>query len=322
MRKVLGFSHNFPLGAVSEKLQNFEILMPSSSLGIFSDKELETILPNVDGFICIADTPFGRHEFANAPRLACLGNLGSGFNNIDVVEATERSIPVLNTPQAVVNPTAENTVSLILGLTRGTVRYDRSLRETGICPKELLSFADMTLEGKTLGIVGYGRIGRRVGMLASAFGMHVVHTDSHSPESLPLEELLKQSDVVSLHLPYRPENHHLINERTLSLMKPSAYLVNVSRGPIVKEDALVHALRNNLIKGAGLDVHENEPFVSEEVQSLSNVVITPHISTNLAEIRFSMLAELLEGMNTIFSSGKLPKNTVNSQELSIRRSKS
>ena len=152
--------------------------------------------------------------------------------------------------------------------------------------------------------------------LARTFGMRILISDSHHQESLPLEELLPQVDVLTLHLPYRAENHHLINAHTLSLMKSSAYLLNVARGPIVEEKALVEALKTGHLKGAALDVHEFEPLVSQAIRELPNVVITPHISTNLAEVRSAMLAELLEGMRFFQETHTLPANTVNKRELS------
>lgn len=309
----LAFSHCFPVEAV---VQGFSVIQPPRSPGFFTSDQLQRVLGEVDACICMADTPFGKAEFASAPKLRMLGNLGSGYNNVDVAEATRRGIPVFNTPSAVVNPTAEMTMTLLLGLCRGAVRYDRTLRRDGICPKELLSYADMTLAGKTLGIVGYGRIGQKVGQLASAFGMRILICDSHHSESIALEKLLPQVDVLTLHLPYRVENHHLINAHTLSLMKSSAYLLNVARGPIVEEQALVEALKSGHLRGAALDVHEFEPQVSQAVRALPNVVITPHISTNLAEVRFAMLAELLEGMRVFQETHTLPANTVNKRELS------
>jgi phosphoglycerate dehydrogenase-like enzyme len=146
--------------------------------------------------------------------------------------------------------------------------------------------------------------------------MRILICDSHHPESIALEKLLPQVDVLTLHLPYRVENHHLINAHTLSLMKSSAYLLNVARGPIVEEQALVEALKSGHLRGAALDVHEFEPQVSQAVRALPNVVITPHISTNLAEVRFAMLAELLEGMRVFQETHTLPANTVNKRELS------
>lgn len=309
----LAFSHCFPAEAA---VKGFSVIQPPQDPGYFTSDQLQRILGEVDACICMADTPFGKAEFAAAPKLRMLGNLGSGYNNVDVEEATKRGIPVFNTPAAVVNPTAEMTMSLLLGLCRGVVRYDRTLRTDGVCPKELLSYADMTLAGKTLGIVGYGRIGQKVAELARTFGMRILISDSHHQESLPLEELLPQVDVLTLHLPYRAENHHLINAHTLSLMKSSAYLLNVARGPIVEEKALVEALKTGHLKGAALDVHEFEPVVSQEVRDLPNVVITPHISTNLAEVRSAMLAELLEGMRFFQETHTLPANTVNKRELS------
>lgn len=309
----LAFTHHFPAEADP---QGFSVIQPTQERGFFTSDELQRVLREVDACICIADAPFTMAEFASAPKLRMLGNLGSGYNNVDVEEATRRGIPVFNTPSAVVNPTAEMTMTLMLGLCRGAVRYDRTLRRDGICPKELLSYADMTLAGKTLGVVGYGRIGQKVGQLASAFGMRILICDSHHPESIALEKLLPQVDVLTLHLPYRVENHHLINTHTLSLMKSSAYLLNVARGPIVEEQALVEALKSGHLRGAALDVHEFEPQVSQAVRALPNVVITPHISTNLAEVRFAMLAELLEGMRVFQETHTLPANTVNKRELS------
>jgi phosphoglycerate dehydrogenase-like enzyme len=316
--KKIGLSHNLPLESVADLLTDFEVICPEKSLEAFSEEQIHGILSEVEGFICIADTPFEKKEFDKAPKLSFLGNLGSGFNNVDIEEATRRSIPVLNTPTAVVNPTAENTLSLLLSITRGTVRYDRNLRENGICPKELLSYTDMTLYGKTLGIVGYGRIGKRVGQLAQGFGMNVIHYDPSSPDSIDFNQLLAQSDVVTLHVPYFENTHHLINRETIALMKPSAYLLNVSRGAIVEEKALVEALQERKIRGAALDVHEFEPTVSKEIRALDNIVITPHISTNLAEVRLSMLRELAQGFNTIVTEKKLPRNTVNLKQLQTK----
>ncbi len=311
----LGFSHYVPLDPIADRLEGFSLIQPPQNPGTFSEEQLHEVLGSVDGFVCMADTPFTVREFEAAKNLRFLGNLGSGFNNIDVTEASRRGIPVLNTPSAVVNPTAELTMTLLLGVCRGLVRYDRTLRTDGICPRELLSYKDMTLSGKVLGIVGYGRIGKRVAELAQAFGMRIIVCDSHHSGSLSLDEVLMQADVVSLHLPYRAQNHHLIDARALSLMKRSAYLLNVARGPIVDEQALVQALKDGVIRAAALDVHEFEPAVSERIRALANVVITPHISTNLAEARYAMLTELIEGMHSIVDAQGLPANTVNKKEL-------
>ncbi len=314
----IGLSHNLPLDTVSDYFEDIEVITPDRPLEAFTTEQLHGILPDLDAFICIADTPFGKEEFEIAAKLKCIGNLGSGFNNVDIEEATCRNIPVLNTPVAVVNPTAENTFSLILGITRATVRYDRDLRKDGVCPKELLSYKDMTLSGKTLGIVGYGRIGRKVGELACAFGMNVIHFDPTSSDSVSLEQLLSSSDVVTLHAPYSSKTHHLINKQTLSMMKESAYLINASRGAVVEENALVGALRNRTIRGAALDVHEFEPTVSQQIRELDNIVITPHISTNLAEVRLAMLRELAQGIHTFVNTKELPRNTVNKKQLQIK----
>jgi lactate dehydrogenase-like 2-hydroxyacid dehydrogenase len=166
--------------------------------------------------------------------------------------------------------------------------------------------------GKTLGIVGLGRIGREVARLAEAFGMQIVHTRGSGPyEELPLDRLLAEADVVSLHLPLMPETRHLIGRRELALMRPEAVLVNVARGPIVDEEALVEALRAGEIAGAALDVYENEPEVSDGLLYLENVVLTPHLgsATHAARVAMGMLCA--EALEAVLLRNELPANAVN-----------
>ena len=317
----IGMSHNFPLDRYGGIAGRFGIAAPAEPLASFSRQEILDLIPSCDAFIFIADTRCDREIIEAGKALKAIGNLGSGFDNIDVAAATERGIPVLNTPSAVVAPTAEMTMALILSISRSVVRYDRNLRKSLHCKGDLLLERDMCLQGKTLGIIGFGRIGRRLAHLASAFDMRIIYYDPYRSEeaekaigavycSTP-EELLRTADVVSLHLPYSKENHHFMNRERFSLMKRTAYLVNASRGPIVEEEALIWALENDVIRGAALDVHEHEPDLNKRMTEFENVVLTPHICTNMAEIRLNMLGELLEGIDSLLMRDTVPRNVVN-----------
>ncbi|MCF0237617.1 MAG: NAD(P)-binding domain-containing protein, partial [Sphaerochaetaceae bacterium] len=243
-------------------------------------------------------------------------------DNVDIKCATEHGVLVLNTPNSVVAPTSEMTMTLILSIARSVCWYDRTFREDLTCHKDLLLERDMCLEGKKLGIIGFGRIGKSVASKAKAFGMEIIYYDRFRSSAevekeygatyleTP-EEVLKQADVVTIHMAYTPESRHFINKERLALMKPSAYLINASRGPIVSEVDLYECLKNHGIRGAALDVHESEPHVSKDIASLENVVITPHICTNIAEIRMNMFGELVIGLSGYLKEGKRPVNLVN-----------
>src|SRR4029453_11326995 len=210
-----------------------------------------------------------------------VGNFGVGYDSVDVAEATRRGIVVSNTPDVLTEATAELTIALLLALLRRLVEGDRLGRrrdEWALAPTFLLGEG---LAGKTLGIVGLGRIGREVARLAEAFGMRVVHTRGSGPnEEIPFDRLLAEADVVSLHVPLTPETRHLIGARELALMRQDAVLVNVSRGPVVDEQALVEALTSGRIAGAALDVYEREPEVSAGLLGLENVVLSPHLGSS------------------------------------------
>jgi glyoxylate reductase len=187
-----------------------------------------------------------------------------------------------------------------------------------------LNFSGSTLEGKTLGIIGMGRIGLRVSRLAQAFGMRVLYTkrSPYTPEIerelelnyAPLEDLLRTADVLSLHCPLTPETHHLLGEREFAMMKPSSLVINTARGPVIKESALIKALKEGLIRGVALDVFEFEPHVTEELLSLDNLIITPHIGCETWETREVMSAAFTQHFLDFFA-GKRPQNIVNPQVL-------
>jgi glyoxylate reductase len=223
---------------------------------------------------------------AAGPQLRVVANFAVGFDNVDVPACTRRGVIVSNTPDVLTQATAELTIALLLALVRRVAEGDRLVRrheEWIWAPNMMLGWG---LASRTLGLVGHGRIGQAVARLATAHGMKVIF--STRTGGVPLDELLATADAVSLHLPLSAETHHLIDERALGLMKPTAVLVNTSRGPIVDEAALARALAEGRIAGAALDVFEREPEVTEALVSLENVVLTPHLGSATLETREAM----------------------------------
>jgi len=285
--------------------------LPASALAILRDAgEVEVAAVPLDAaalrthargrsaLVCLLTDRIDAELFeAAGPGLKIVANVAVGVDNIDFAAARARGVVVTNTPDVLTNAVAEFTWGLILAVTRRLAEADRFVRRgdwTGWSP-DLMNGAE--LSGKRLGIVGAGRIGRAVAARASAFGMAVVfarrgaasEVDGHP--ALSMDEVLVTSDVVSIHTPLTPETRHLIDRRALSRMKPSAYLVNTARGPVVDEEALVAALEAGAIAGAALDVFEREPVVHPGLLRLENVVLAPHIGSSTHETRAAM-AEL------------------------------
>ena len=249
---------------------------------------------------------------AAGPGLRVVANFGVGYDSVDVQAATRRGIVVANTPDVLTAATAELTIALMLALLRRVAEGDRLVRrreEWALAPTFMLGEG---LAGKTLGIVGLGRIGREVARLGEAFGMRVVHTrGSGFYEELPLERLLGEADVVSLHVPLTTETRHLVGRGELRLMKRSAVLVNVARGLIVDERALVEALEAGEIAGAALDVYEHEPEVHPGLLVLENVVLTPHLGSSTFAAREAMGMLCAEALEAVLLESRLPQNAVN-----------
>jgi glyoxylate reductase len=265
------------------------------------------------GLVTIPADVVGAELFdAAGPDLRVVANFGVGYDSVDVAEATRRGVVVSNTPDVLTEATAELTIALLLALLRRVAEGDRLVRrrdEWGLAPTFMLGEG---LAGKTLGIVGLGRIGREVATLAEAFGMRIVHTRGSGPyEELPLDRLLTKADVVSLHVPLTPETRHLIGVRELALMRPNAVLVNVSRGPVVAEAALVEALAEGRIAGAALDVYEHEPEVSAGLIELENVVLLPHLGSSTHAAREGMGMLCAEALEAVLLRNELPANAVN-----------
>lgn len=318
MKKIV-FSHNIPFEYYKQYVQNMKVICPREPLACFTRKEIKEALQDANIFICIADYACDRELIEISNDLEIIGNVGSGYDNVDSDCAKEKGIYVLNTPTAVMESTAEMTIALMLSICRSTVQYDRDLRREKVCNRPLFFVRDMVVYQKKLGIIGLGRIGKSVAKKAVGLGMDILYynpfqiskeeeKDLHATY-MSVDDVLRNADVITLHLPYFPETHHFMNGDRFELMKETAYLINASRGPVVDEKALIYALQTKQIRGAALDVHEFEPNISEEIVELPNIVITPHCSTNIGEVRINMLHELMEGVHNLVN-GRTPENIV------------
>ncbi len=251
---------------------------------------------------------------AAGPRLRVVANHAVGYDNVDVAAATARGVVVANTPGVLTRATAELTLTLVLDLLRRVTEGDRFLRRRGPWIWSPVFMLGSGLDGKTLGIVGLGRIGRAVAQLGEAFGMRVVYA-SPRPQQAPwkrleLAELLARADVVSLHCPLTPETRHLVDAQALAAMRPSAVLVNTTRGPVVDEAALVDALRAGTIAGAALDVYEREPEVHPGLLELEQVVLSPHLGSATVETRVAMGRLCVEALEAVLLDGRCPANAL------------
>ena len=244
--------------------------------------------------VCQITETIDRDILEAAPDLRVIANIAVGYNNIDVAEAQRRGLIVTNTPDVLTEATADFAFGLMLAATRRIPEAERVVRRGDWKVWKIDFMLGTELRTKQLGIVGFGRIGRAVAARSRAFGMRVVFADevvitADGAKQVPLNELLATSDVVSLHLAFTPSATHLINETTLRLMKPTAFLINTSRGSVVDEAALAAALREGRLAGAALDVFEEEPRIHPDLASLENVVLTPHIGSASVETRTNMI---------------------------------
>ncbi len=265
----------------------------------------ETLLSKVKGTDAVLSllTDKINDEFFDAagPQLKIVANYAVGYDNIDVPAATKRGIITTNTPDVLTESVAEHAIALMFAIARKVVESDQFMRDGKYSGWAPMLFLGNDLVGKTLGLVGFGRIGAAVAKrMHDGFEMKILYYDvkrneelekKYSLEYRDLDSLLKESDFISIHVPLLPATKHLIAEAQLKIMKPTAYLINTSRGPIIDEKALVEALKNGTIKGAALDVYEEEPKMASGLAELPNTVLTPHTASATEETR-SAMAEL------------------------------
>lgn len=287
-------------------------------------QELVEGLKEADALLCMLVDKVDREVIESAPRLKIVANMAVGVDNIDIEACTERGIVVTNTPGVLTEATADLTWALLLAVARRVVEGDRYVREGKFNGWAPLLLVGADLHGKTLGIIGMGRIGQAVARRALGFGMNIVYYQRrrlplHSEQELkatylPLDDVIREADFLTLHLPYYPEVHHLINREKLNLMKPTAYLINTARGAHIDEQALVEHLRARKIAGAALDVYEREPHLTPGLAELDNVVLAPHTGSASASTR-SLMAEMAALSIVQVLGGEKPEHVVNPEVL-------
>ncbi|HKN46454.1 MAG TPA: phosphoglycerate dehydrogenase [Candidatus Polarisedimenticolia bacterium] len=279
--------------------------------------ELLRAVADADGLVVRSDTRVTEEVIAAAPRLRVVGRAGAGVDNIDVDAATRRGIVVMNAPGENTISAAEHTMSMILALARRIPAADRSMRagrwERGS------AFLGVELIGKTLGILGLGKVGREVAARARAFGMEVIGADPVVSEEVasrigvtlfPIGAVLEGSDFITLHLPLTPETRHLLGREALERCRPGVRIINVARGGIIDESALVEALLSGHVAGAALDVFESEPPAGSPLLGLDSVVLTPHLGASTQEAQEKVAARIAEQIAGYLKDG-LVVNAVN-----------
>jgi glyoxylate reductase len=287
---------------------------------IITKPELMAALGRNDYLICLLHDQVDAEVINASPNLKLIASMATTPAGIDVAAATARRIPVTRNPPFVAEATADLHWALLLAVARRVVEGDRALR-SGIFPGgQSMHFLGGEVNGKTFGIVGLGTVGEAVARRAQGFRMRILYTKRHrleekreaalAVEYRGLDDLLKESDFVSINAALSPDTIHLIGERELSLMRPSAYLVNTARGPIVDEKALVRALEEKRIAGAALDVYEREPMVEPGLINLPNAVLTPHLGSAALDTRERIAGIVVENIIAVIE-GRRPPNIFN-----------
>ena len=286
-----------------------------------SDSELKKAIKDADAVISVIPDNISREVLESAKNLKVIANYAVGYDNTDVKAASEMGIYVSNTPGDLTESVAEHSMALMLAVGRKIVQADKFVREGKYKYWDPMIFLGPTFSEKTLGLIGFGRIGQWFAKLAKgAFNMRVLYTDIARNESAEkeigaiytsMDELLEQSDIVSIHVPLLPSTKHLITRREIKKMKPTAILINTARGPIIDEDDLCVALRENWISGAGIDVYEQEPKIYAGLKELENVVLTPHIGSATRESRIEMARMAAANVIEVLINKKPPISLVN-----------
>ncbi len=324
MKKIL-IAMNIPEEVAKRYSDKYELMYPDAATGRFSPEELSEKLKVANGYL---GGLLNKDMIDGAPNLEIACSFGAGFDGIDHKYAGSKGIWVMNAPTGTTEPTAELTITILLCLTRRIFNFNKCIKTSLKCAPGGGAFCDSfdgapgatPAFGKTIGIVGFGKIGKAVARKAKGLGMDVIYYDVfRAPEALEkemdvkyvsFEELLKTADYVTLHTFLSPETKGLMGAEQFKMMKPTAYFINAGRGGLMDEKALIAAIKNKEILGAALDVFEMEPEISPELIEMDEVVLTPHIGTSTRESRINMATEALDGIATLLSGG-VPATIVN-----------
>ncbi len=304
--------------AIALLKEHFDVSLNQEDKVVDRERLMKAV-EDVDALLCLINDRVDRDVINRAVRVKIIANYGAGYNNIDVEEAARKGIFVTNTPDVLTDATADLAWGLLLATARRIVesdKYTRAGRFESWSPTLLLG---RSVAGKTLGVIGAGRIGKAVVKRSLGFDMKVLYHNRNRDKELETQykaewadkqTLLSQSDFISLHVPLTDQTRHLIGQREFETMKDTAVLINTARGPIVDEKALVNALREGLIWGAGLDVYEREPEFEKGLKGLDNVILATHVGSATIEARTSMAMMAAENVVSVLSGGK-PLNPVN-----------
>ncbi len=311
-------SYRFPEAALARIKEKFDVSVNQEER-LLSKEELSARVADVDALVCLGNR-VDRDVIDAGKKLKIVANYGVGYNNIDAEYAAKKQVMVTNTPGVLTETTADLTWAILMAIARRIVEADRftkSGRFAGFDPYRLLG---TDVHGKTLGIVGLGRIGQAVAKRSLGFDMKVLYfavrrkdqetEQRYGATYVALDTLLRESDFVTLHVPLMDSTHHLIGKDKLALMKPTAFLINASRGAVVDEQALVQVLKERKIAGAALDVYEKEPQLSPGLSELDNVVLIPHLGSATQQTRNAM-AEIVANNVIAALQGEPPPNLVN-----------
>ena len=308
MKKKILVMARIPVEGLNELKHQFEVIYPESFY--FSEADLKRFIVEADGVISVFTAPVRTELIQLAPKLRIISNFGVGYNNIDVDFASSKGIVVCNTPDSVTEPTAEMAMGLMIAVMRRISETDRKLRNKTGLKWGMMENLGSTLWGKTLGIIGMGRIGKALARRAVASGMNIIYynrTQLDVTEELQnkaswvtFSNLLRRSDVISLHCPLTNDTRHLIGENEISQMKDGVFIINTARGAVINERDLVKNLSNGKIGGVGLDVFEEEPGISSELLFMDNAVLTPHNATGTIDTRIMTAREASENIIRYF----------------------
>ena len=305
--------------AIQKLAEKAEVAWNRDGSRVLPKADLVLAVKETEYLFCLLHDVVDAEVIAAAPRLRMIASMGTGVS-IDLDAATKRKIPVTTGPGLVTEATADLAWALVLAVTRRVVEGDRLVRAGGFPGSQSNALAGRYVFGKTLGLIGAGRVGQAVARRAAGFGMTVLYYDPRrlSPAEearlgltwAAMEQVLAAADIVSLHALYTAETFHLIGARELARMKPTAYLVNTSRGPVVDEAALVEALNEGRLAGAALDVHEHEPRVNPELIAMAGVVLTPHLGSAVGELREQMALFVADNILAVIE-GRRPRQLAN-----------
>ncbi|MDH5763187.1 MAG: D-glycerate dehydrogenase [Nitrospinota bacterium] len=319
MKPTVTVTHNFPEVALEKLRDRAEVLYNDTGKSLSFEALVDRAGKSQAMISYLTDKIDSSVLDAGGDHLKIIANYGAGFNNIDVAHARKKNIWVSNTPGVLHETTADLTWAMMLGIARRIVESDRFTREGKFHGWQADMFLGGDVYGKTLGVIGCGEIGSAVARRALGFDMQVLyHQRKRLPETeehklnarfVSLDELLKESDFITLHVPLTDETKYMIGTDQLAMMKPTAYLIHAARGKVVDDKALVEALKNKTIAGAALDVYENEPALTEGMTGLDNLILLPHIGSASVATRDTMALLVVDNVFDALD-GKTPRTLI------------